>query len=80
MTCPKHRLGTLDSWTSHLLLVQRRDGLVVGVDHDHVVLKNITQDLGKPVADLIIEKKREVEKYCPSGCYPTEVRTGRSHN
>lgn len=56
-------------------MLQRRDGLVVGVDHDHVVLKNITEDLGKPVADLIIEKKREVEKYCPSGCYPTEVRS-----
>lgn len=45
----------------------------MGVDYDHMVLRNITEDLGRPVADLIIEKKREVEKYCPSGCYPTEV-------
>lgn len=59
---------------SHATTTRRREGgEVVGVDMEHPVLQELRAEHGEPIADLVIEKKREVERYCPSGHYPTPV-------
>lgn len=52
---------------------QRREGRLEGVDREHEVLQQIEKKYGQPVVDLLIEKRREVEEYNPSGCYPVSV-------
>jgi hypothetical protein len=50
-----------------VFLLQRADGLVVGEDRTHVQLRNLASEFGEPVVDLVLAKKREIEKHCPSG-------------
>jgi hypothetical protein len=52
---------------------RREGGEIVGVDSAHPVLQELRSEHGAAVADLVVEKKREVERYCPSGHYPTPV-------
>ncbi len=40
---------------------------------EHSVLQELRSEHGEAIVDLVIEKKREVERYCPSGHYPTPV-------
>jgi len=46
---------------------------VIGEDYDHPLLVDVIREYGMPVAELIVAKKREIERYCPSGHYPTPV-------
>lgn len=57
----------------HGWLVQRNQGEVVGDDFGHPILVEIIKEYGRPLAELIVTKKREIERYCPSGHYPTPV-------
>ncbi len=51
----------------------RAQGKVTGVKDDHPVLLALKDKYGAAVAALVVEKKREIETYCPSGSYPTPV-------
>ncbi len=53
------------SWP--LPLPQRVDGHVVGEDRMHVQLRNLASEFGEPLVDLVLAKKKEMEKHCPSG-------------
>jgi hypothetical protein len=55
------------------MCVQRSNGEVVGVDFEHPALVEVIKEYGMPLAELIVEKKREIDRYCPSGYYPTPV-------
>jgi hypothetical protein len=65
------------SLTRHTHARQREYGEVVGDDMEHPALVEVEKEYGRPLAELIVAKKREVERYCPSGYYPTPVRRGR---
>lgn len=47
---------------------------MVSVDWDHERLVSLSAKYGRPLAEVVVAKKREVDKYCPSGGYPTPVR------
>lgn len=47
--------------------------MIVGEERTHEELKAVTREYGPYLVDLIVAKKREVEKYCPSGGYPTPI-------
>ena len=47
---------------------------MTGEDYEHPVLVEIIREYGMPIAELIVTKKHEIERYCPSGHYPTPVR------
>ena len=46
----------------------KANGGIIGVDQEK--FKAMVKKWGKPVADLVVEKKRECEEHNPSGCYP----------
>lgn len=58
---------------------QRREGRLEDVDREHKVLQQTEKLYGQPMVDLLIEKRREVEEYNPSGCYPVSVREDIVH-
>lgn len=45
---------------------RREGGEVVGVDHEHPVLHDLRSEYGPHIADLVVEKKREIERYVRS--------------
>ncbi|EWM22930.1 putative domain XH [Nannochloropsis gaditana] len=53
--------------------LMRQEGRIVGVDWDHMVLRNLQEEYGRAMAELVVAKKKEVERYCPSGSYPVLV-------
>ena len=53
---------------------QRKEGSLQGVDWEgNRDLKRLEACYGRAVADLLIEKRREIEEHNPSGHYPTTV-------
>jgi len=52
----------------------RHQGEITGVDISlHPSLHAFSRKWGRAMTDLYVEKRREIEKYCPSGHYPTPV-------
>jgi hypothetical protein len=55
--------------------VQRRQGEILGVDWDDEKLVRFREKHGQAVADLLMEKRGEMEEWNPSGHYPVTVST-----
>lgn len=51
----------------------RQHGRIIGTNHSHKLLLSLCEEWGPAMADLVVVKKEEIEKFCPSGHYPTPV-------
>jgi hypothetical protein len=60
----------------YVALVQRSQGEILGVNWDDKELVKFREKHGQAVADLLMQKRGEMEEWNPSGHYPVTVSPG----